>query len=157
MLTGKTSAGANVFAGRYIPLDRTGLPAVVVYIQKEAVVMNDTVYQKRTAKAVIECLVDAENPDAGIDTLTDSIEQLLLNDETLGGVIHTAKLTDVEMAVDEESGSHIEGARMMYDCEYFVEAVADAGNDNLETVVVEHGDGAFEDVILVPHDEPETP
>lgn len=149
ILLGKTDAGAKVEASRLVPFGDDDIPFIVIYSGPETSERYDTVNEKRVFDLYVECVTRGKDAEANLDTLTNQIEHAMVQDETLGKLVHEAVLDRTDPGYDEESRGNIQGAKMTYKVTYFVEAVADSPTDPFERAHVEHADGAYEDDVTL--------
>lgn len=145
ILLNNTNAAANVFAARFVPLDEDELPGIAIYAGAETAARGDTMNEKRVLDLVVEILVSGYTADADLDAIAAQVERLMVQDDTMGGLTHEVALDRSEPGFDEESKTTLQALKMTFKVTYYVVAVADSPADALETVEVDHEDGAFQD------------
>jgi hypothetical protein len=148
MLLGNTEAGLNVYKSRFLPLDKEDdLPAICIYITKENVSVYDSVKYKKTAELIVECICSGSSADADIDSLSNEVEDLIRQDETLTGNVDSIELISGEGGFDENSKDDIQGWRLIYNSVYYENRTVDDPIDDLEKIKIEYNNNDFSDEV----------
>lgn len=151
-LTGNTSAGANVFPTRYLPMGTATLPAIAVYTVNEEVnpesfhnTQGSTRELTRDLRLMIEGVMKAtgtpDNPDDALDAFAKDIEKALNADETFGGLAGRSLLESTEIDIFEQGNKAIGLLQMVWAVRYYTNAPeeADVTLNDLDTVDVKYG------------------
>lgn len=120
LLTGATTAGANVFDSRVRRLPVSLLPALLIYTRSDKA--NGTVSDApriylRTLELAIEVAVASANMADTLDDLTREVEILLENDDGLGG-LGEISYSGTEIELDGDADPALAIAVMTFTVEY---------------------------------------
>lgn len=121
LLSGKTAAGARVFASRATPVWGQELPVVLVYTGSEqSVVFNAAPKEyRRTVRVVVEAVAKAaEGVDDLLDDMAEQIEQAVALDDTLGGTASDCQVAQVDMDVVDGGEQPMAACRITFDVQY---------------------------------------
>lgn len=138
-LIGQTSAGSKVYPNRIRPFVSNGwtsqLPAIVVYtLDEQAEIFNAAPREYlRTVQLVVEIQASADDSlDDVLDGIAESVELILLRDDTLSGTVNDLQLVRSRMALREEGETLIGACMIQFDAEYLDRRPDDAFNATLE-------------------------
>ena len=98
----------TVYAGRRGAIPENAIPAACVYVEgeeKQPAAMGSSHYERRVT-VTTEIHVQENTTEAvknALDALCARREDLMLTDETLGGLVHTITLQQDEYEIDEEN------------------------------------------------------
>jgi hypothetical protein len=115
ILTGNTDAGTQVFKSRTHAVDPSELPAILVYSRDETVEIFNAAPRelKRSLTIGIEIAAKAdEDLDDTLDDLSDQVEALISENQTLSDTASDIVLQRVELHLVEE-GNQQHGACVM--------------------------------------------
>lgn len=149
LVAGGTVAGSRVFPSRYIPIRRSEIPALAVYLNDEDVDPTSwesaPVLYVREADVVIQGWVEAtagEDIDDLLDDLALEVEDVVAADDNIAG-IERIRLSSTEKQVTVE-GDRLTGILVIrYAARYSQYAVETAPTlDEFLTANVEHDLGA---------------
>ncbi|SDI55512.1 hypothetical protein [Pseudomonas abietaniphila] len=137
-LLGRTSAGASVFASRVAPLITNGwqdeLPAIIVYTMDESGVIFNSAPREylRTVQLVVEIHASADAAlDDTLDAICRQVENLLLQDDTLGDTVNDLRYAQTRMVIRDEGDELLGGCRIVFNAEYLDRHPDDNFNDSL--------------------------
>ena len=125
-LDGATSVGNNVRLSRAIPNNIESLPIINIYLKNEDVEIFDESPRRyrRVASFSVEC-IDVGNTDneadESVEAIAKEVEDILAEDETLGGKVSDSNLGNINFQSDFESQSPVAAAVLLFNVEYFVE------------------------------------
>lgn len=149
----QTLAGANVFKSRFVPLEETELPCVCVYAVTETSEKFDNIRLKRTLDLAVDCISTSSNADDTIDTLTNQVEYLLIQDVTVGGNASWIELKRTEIGPADQSKNETLAGKMIYEITYYTDITADPGTGMFNTIDINYENGDVkeaEDLINLP-------
>lgn len=124
----RTLAADRVFETRVIPLQRTQLPAVMVYTLKEPIDPASRKTSPRRLKRELELMIEGvveagDNVDDAMDALAAQIECAMNFDARLGlALVDDSLLSDTEMEVGTEGQKLIGLVRLTYAVTYYTHA-----------------------------------
>jgi hypothetical protein len=121
-----TIAGNRVYKNRYLPLtdhadSDAHLPAICVWVAEETADEPgkvDWTQSYRYPQLVIDCYVTSLDADDMVDLITNQVERIMMQDETLRGLVAWCYITKTELLYGDKSDSLIQGASMTYECKY---------------------------------------
>lgn len=137
LLLNQTLAGPRVFENRTRKWGENEMPAICVYTDKESIEIHSHSPREylRKLSITIECVhVLAKNVDDVLDTISDQVEVLLRQDDTLGGLVGSFELQESESAVVGESMKELGAVRLFYEAEYLSDESPNAIGDALEEI-----------------------
>jgi hypothetical protein len=137
LLKNKTTGIDRVYQNRFMPISEENLPSICVYAITENVSIFDNLTDKRVLEIAIECLVDGENADSDLDILTNQVESIFIQDETLQNLVHKTELVKTEIGYDEKSQSQMQAGKLSYQVIYFTDKTSEAV-DNLGNVKISY-------------------
>lgn len=142
----QTLAQGRVYAKRYVPLldedEEPPLPAILIYIPKEDAEEFDEETLKIVSILLIECVSTGDTSDEDIDLMSNQVEYLLNQNQTLNSNISSFTYTGGTLGVPEDSNSPILAWKMQYSVSYTAETTADASLlTNLEGIDVDYTNG----------------
>lgn len=128
-LTGLTTTGANVFQSKISALQENELPALVVSTNKEvidAITINSNPTLERELAATVNVVAKAvDGLDDEIDQIIKEVEQAINQSEevnTLGGLVKSMVLTDIETDGNSEAETPTGQATLSFKVEYYTQA-----------------------------------
>lgn len=132
----QTDAGENVHANRAVRQWQENLPAVMIYLRSETVEgewSQAPRILKRGLQVVIEIqAADPLDPSDTLDDISEQIEQIIAQDDTLGCTVEDIKLSAVDTEF-EDNGSQVVGAtRLVFDAVYLKEMPKDRTNQGAD-------------------------
>lgn len=147
-LLNKTAAADRVFANRTDPvMDQATdidagteqFPLLLVFTRNERSEVFDESPRRyrRTAEVLVEGTLNAgDQSDDALDDLAQEIENAVLVDDTLGGLVNDTKLTNTAMVLGSNGRKVIGGVTLTFEVEYFTYAPAEGVQslDDLEMV-----------------------
>lgn len=164
MLTAKNSldeyptlACERVHKNRIPPLldenEENPLPAIVIYILKEAAKVLDIETNQITSTVMIECIAEGEYFDEYIDLMSNQVEYLFNQNQTLDGTVSSFQYKGGDLGVDPDSNSDIVAWKMEYEVVYNSETVADSSETSpllstFGSADVDYGHGTTDRIIL---------
>lgn len=128
VLLNTTDCGANVFVNRVSDIWPEELPAInIVAISENADIYNVAPREyQRTLSLLIEVSVKAiDTIDDALDVISEQIEYLLNQDETLGGTVSDLIYSGTDMAINGDAEELIASARINYSVSFFSYGGAD--------------------------------
>lgn len=119
----------STFESRVYPLGKEDLPAALIFTENEAI-EDVTKQNQRVQKRSIETsiYIFARSNDLienSIDPLAAAVEDVILNDQTLGGVANKTSLSEVNLLIGGEPDAPTGAARLSF----------------ISTVLTQQGDG----------------
>lgn len=125
-LIGKTDAGEKVYPSRSFHTAFEELPAILVYLKDESVIIFDESPRRyqRTANFTIECISigdDDMDADIKVEKLLRQAEDALSIDETQGLKIDDSFLGNVQFQSDPDGQSPVMAAVMTFTVVYYTE------------------------------------
>lgn len=123
MLTGATTAGANVFTGRTIPLSDID-SAVLVFARDEQSQRGAMGRGGRALDRVLQLHVEARvalastDPEDILDAMAVDIERAMASNETIDGLVRDSHLVSTELDARAASDMREGIARLTYTVEY---------------------------------------
>lgn len=137
-LLGLTSAGSSVYASRVAPLISNGwqneLPAICVYTMDEGGEIFNAAPREylRNVQLVVEIHANADEAlDDVLDVIARQVENLLLQDDTLGDTVNDLRYAQTRMVIRDEGEDLIGGCRIVFNAEYLDRHPDDNFNDSL--------------------------
>lgn len=137
-LLGRTLAGSSVYASRVAPLISNGwqseLPAICVYTMDESGEVFNAAPREylRTVQLVVEIHANADQAlDDVLDQMARQVENLLLQDDTLGDTVNDLRYAQTRMVIRDEGEDLIGGCRIVFNAEYLDRHPDDNFNDSL--------------------------
>jgi len=108
----------STFESRVYPLGKEDLPAALIFTENEGI-ENQTKQNQRVQKRLIETVVYAfaranDLLENAIDPLAEAIENVVLNDQTLGGVANKTRLSEVNLLIGGEPDAPTGAARISF-------------------------------------------
>lgn len=148
LLLGRTNVDQSVYASRVKPFLSNNwqneLPAIVVYTMDE----NGEIFTAapreylRTVEVVVEVHAEADEAlDDVLDVISRQVEQVLLEDDSLGGTANDFTYSRTKMVIRDEGKELIGGCRIIFDAEYLDRHPGDLFNQtlpDLNTVVTDY-------------------
>lgn len=141
LLTDATTAGASVYSSRVRAIDETDLPMILVYANTETA----SIYQEapreleRVLSVDVKIVAKADDDlDDALDAIADEVENVLMQDDSLGGLCDQMLLKNTELTLTPEGDTLLGSCVLTYEVNYYTYSVADQTEDNhvndLETV-----------------------
>jgi hypothetical protein len=121
MLSGETTAGANVFTNRETRLWQSELPAILIYTNQEPSTPESLSARRyiRNLELVIHVKIEAtENVDDDLDQIVTEVEEIIDADQSLQGTVLATSQTNTEIRVDSDGEKDIGIAIITFECKY---------------------------------------
>jgi hypothetical protein len=120
LIAAATQAGTRVYANRVLPVAKSELPVILVYIQNEPTDRElDELPYNREPRTIIEALQkNGDDLDDKLDELAREIEMTFQGDKTLSGLTDDFKLTNTNIAIKEEGGAMLGSISLTYNTPY---------------------------------------
>lgn len=123
-VTGLTTTGSNIFPQSVYPIAQGILPSLAIFALEEEIdldAMGNTPIQMRTLEVAIEGLAQgaAKGPSDTLAQIAAEVEAAMAADLTLGGLVTTLGLTEINYFYgDEETAKPTGAIRLTYAVEY---------------------------------------
>lgn len=121
ILTGLPSTGANVFASRKYPFNKSRLPGLLIYTDEE---VSESGAMQRSLDRIVNAKIQGYvKPVAGaidddLDDIAESVEAAIEADPKLGGLAIFTVLESSTMEFDAESDKPVGIITMTYQIQY---------------------------------------
>jgi hypothetical protein len=122
LLSGKTDAGANVFANRTQNIPANQLPAIIVFCESETAIPrggNIANGYTRTLELRVQVLVRDTAPDSDMDDICEDIESILSANKLIGGNAVGTVYTGTEITQDDSGSKPVGTATLNFTTKYF--------------------------------------
>lgn len=121
-LCGATVAEARVYDSRIYSLAKQALPAIIVFSDHEDVVTDTISFprsQSRTLRLTVQCYTKNNNAvTTEIDALTLQVEQLIMADSRIGGLVLDCKLESIAISFNNEGEKPVSVASLIFVVSY---------------------------------------
>jgi len=132
LLTGLSTTGENVYPSRVFRLDRNDLPCLTIHTREDVVTHSNVIgignsrSQERalSLKVVAHEDGDVETAEDTIDQICLEVEQAMVADKTLGGLIKELELTRTDNQIDANGEKPVVEATLSYTLMYQVKETA---------------------------------
>lgn len=117
-LLGNTAAQRRVYDSRVYLLEGRSLPAIIVFSDHEDIVTDTISFprsQSRTLRVTVQCY--AKNNDTvstEIDNLVLEVEQLMMADNNLGGLVKDCRMESCDIALNNDSEKPVAVASLVF-------------------------------------------
>ena len=121
ILTGLPATGANVFASRKYPFNKSKLPGLLIYTDEEA---SEPGAMRRSLDRIVAAKIQGYvKPNAGaidddLDEIAEDVEAVIEGDPKLGGLALFTILASSTMEFDAESNKPVGIITMTYQIHY---------------------------------------
>jgi hypothetical protein len=121
-ITGLSLTGSNVFVSRVYPVASDKLPGLLVYTISEQVTTR-TISLPRTQERALDVAVEAhvkavDTFDDTLDEITAQVEEAVMADVTLGGLVKDTRLTSVNIQMSGDGDQPVCVASMSFSVMY---------------------------------------
>lgn len=148
-LVNQTDAGDRVHLNRVVPLFdttwHTELPAILIYTRTESATVDLSApmrYQRVTSVVVdlLASLTDGQGVDNDLDDMADIVERLLLQDETLGGLVSSLVLSTSAMELRGDGQMTVAAISIEFNATWYQYEPREDFNDSLDDLATVHND-----------------
>ena len=123
-VTGLTTTAGNVFPSRVYNLEKTKLPALLIYTNDESSSVQ-TINLPRTTQRRLEVIIEAvakstTTLDDDLDTIIKEVETAMAGDVTFGGLSKDSMLTLIEIGLTGNGDQPTGNAKLTFTVEYYI-------------------------------------
>jgi hypothetical protein len=132
LLTGLTTTGDRVFAGRVTPIGQNEVPGLRLFVDEESIdagtIHGPAVLERGLTIRVECCAALADGLDDELDQMALEVEEAIAADTTLGGILNGA-IVPTSIDIDRSG----EGATPIGQLTITFAAAYEVANDDVET------------------------